>query len=204
MHNKFEVKEQRQRSVRCIVMYFKVWVWFISVVLHACFVSSLLVSSAAGLSVGENISGICCNSIQEGKTKSWVLQIPVGCKRKCFVFLLMCARVCVWGCLFTGLGLGKYMCVSFILSYKARKVEWIESSTGSCSLFYSFLLRPGSQSLSSCCRRCSGSTTVTGWPQSRRALSRTASRCSPMSVRSRSLSTCIDSWKKPSLTSPYF
>lgn len=117
---------RRQQSVRCIVMYFKLWVWFISVILHECFVSSLLVSSAAGLSVGENISGICCNSIQEGKTQSWVLQIPVGCKRKCFVFSLMCARVCVWGCLFTGLGLGKCMCV--LLSFFLTKLEKLNES----------------------------------------------------------------------------
>ncbi len=58
-------------------MYLKVCVCCILVVFRACFacfVSSLLVFSAAGLSVGENISGICCNSIQRGKHR-------VGCRR---------------------------------------------------------------------------------------------------------------------------
>lgn len=66
------------------------------VVLHACFVSSLLVSSAAGLSVGENISGICCNSIQEGKNTELGVTDYCWVQEKMLCLLIdVCTSMCV-------------------------------------------------------------------------------------------------------------
>ena len=183
-----------------LAVHLTVCVWFV-LVFHSCFMCLLLCPVLQASLLGKIFQVFVVIQLIRA-LQSWVAQIPAGCNK-----ILLCACIWMWkwsslGCLskhvlreqtttmFVGKQCvdGKWAYFTFSdLSWKSTEKNKT-TNTSLFVLFLSVLLRPGSPSLSSCCRQCSGSTIVIGWSQSRRAQLRTASRCSLMLVRSFSFS----------------